>query len=1069
MKRKTFTCLLTAMLSAGIMMAENPSGTCGANLTWTLNRLDSVLTIEGSGDMRDYSTALGAPWSPEASNIKTVSLPEGLTRIGAYAFRYLYSNVHYDHLKSITIPNSVTSIGAYAFWCCDSLETITIGSNVAHVGAEAFQYCDNLTIVNTTMDIAHWCAIDFEDETSNPLYNAQLYVNGQIVNVLTIPGTVTSIGNWAFANCKSLMSVSIPSSVMHIGTDAFKNCQQLTSIYVAADNVNYCSQDDVLFNKEQSLLIQCPAHKQGAYVIPNSVVDIRENAFWGCHNLTSVVISDGVKNIGNRAFYDCINLTSVSMGNNVENIGEGAFYNCSNMSSCALGNRVTSIGDDAFNSCISLGTIEIPNSVRHIGKTAFSNCSSLQTINISDSVSYIGGWAFAACPALKSIKLPKALKGKNDGTYPYISLFDEQCTSLTSIIWNVQKYGTEEQMIGQYYTSVFAGIKDQITAFTLGDDVESIPSCLFYNLSQIHSITIPKNVKEIQAGAFTNSAIDTIFWNAKSCYAGLGTFQGINDKIKMLQFGNDVDSIQNYSFTDLPLLDSLSIPQNVTYLGSNCFTGSPKIKTIQWNATNAKFASFESIASQITSFEIGDNVKKIPDGLCRGMSNITTITIPNTILEISAYCFSGCMSLTSIALGNNISAIKKNAFENCSSITAIELPQNLLSISPYAFKGCSSLTSIDLPNSLLSLGTCVFNECAGLTSISIPENLSIIDAEKTEFMYGQSFDGCSSLTSVIWNATHCSTELDLSPLIGVSSQVTSFTIGNNVEELPQYLCANMSALSSITIPESVRKIEKSAFQYCVNMHSVQINNIEKWNEIEFEDVTASPLYYARNLYVQDTLMTTLVLPEGITSIGNYNYSNAKCLTTLVLPSTLENLGEYAFGECSNIQEIYTYATIPPTIADENGTFTYDVNCAVYVPKGTLNDYKVAYGWKRFFDAGGMSEMGISYYTITFQNWDGTELLTLSEVEEGTLPAYTAELPTRPEDDKFTYTFIGWTPEIVPATEDATYTATYEATPKTEGIEDVIIDGDITQKLLQNGQIFILRGDKTYTLQGQEVK
>jgi len=1045
MTHKLLNCILALVSSVGIMMAENPSGTCGANLTWTLNRQDSVLTIEGSGEMRDYSTAFGAPWSPEASNIKTVSLPEGLTRIGAFAFRYLYSNVHYDHLKSITIPNSVTSIGAYAFWCCDSLITITIGSNVAHIGAEAFQYCDNLTTVYTTMDIAHWCAIDFEDETSNPLCNAQLYVNGQVIDALTIPNTVTSIGNWAFANCKSLMSVSIPSSVMYIGTDAFKNCPRLTSIYVASGNANYCSQDDVLFNKEQSLLIQCPAHKQGAYTIPAGVIDIRENALLGCHNLTAVAIPDGVVNIGDRAFYDCINMTAVSMGNNVENIG-----------------------DDAFNSCISLVTIEIPNSVRHIGKTAFSGCSSLQTINMSDSVSFIGGWAFAACPSLEYFKLPKALKGNNDGTYPYIPLFDEQCTSLTSIIWNVQKYGTEEQMTGQYYTSVFDGIKDQITNFTLGDDVEAIPSCLFYNLSQIHSITIPKNVKEIQAGAFTNSDIDTIIWNAKSCYAGLGTFQGINDKIKVLKFGNNVDTIQNYSFTDLSLLDSLSIPQNVTYLGSNCFTGSPKIKTIQWNAINAKFASFESLASQITSFKIGDNVQKFPDGLCRGMSNLTTITIPNTVSEISAYCFSGCTSLTSIVWGVNITSIKKNAFENCSSIAAIELPQNLISISPYAFKGCTSLTSINLPNSLTSLGTCVFNGCTGLTSITIPENLSIIDAEKTEFIYDQSFDGCSSLTSVIWNATNCSAELDFSPFIGISSQISLFTIGNNVEKLPKYLCANMSALSSITIPESVTKIEKSAFLYSYNMNSVHINNIEKWNNIEFEDGMASPLYYAQNLYVQDTLMTKLVLPEGITSIGNYNYSNAKCLTMLVLPSSLESLGEYSFGGCSNIQEIYTYATVPPTIADKNGTFTYDVNCAVYVPKGTLNDYKVAYGWKRFFDAGAMSEMGISYYTITFQNWDGTELLTLSDVEEGTLPVYTAELPTRSEDDGHTYTFIGWTPEIVAAVADATYTAIYEATPKTEGLKDVL-STEKSSKLLRNSQILILRGARTYTLTGQQVK
>jgi len=108
------------------------------------------------------------------------------------------------------------------------------------------------------------------------------------------------------------------------------------------------------------------------------------------------------------------------------------------------------------------------------------------------------------------------------------------------------------------------------------------------------------------------------------------------------------------------------------------------------------------------------------------------------------------------------------------------------------------------------------------------------------------------------------------------------------------------------------------------------------------------------------------------------------------------------------------------------------------------------------------------YTITFANWDGTELQS-SQVEEGTLPEYTGATPERPENEQYTYSFNGWTPTIVIASADATYTATYTATPKSQGIEDVLSDQVQCTKILHNGQIFILRGEKEYTLTGQEVK
>ena len=109
------------------------------------------------------------------------------------------------------------------------------------------------------------------------------------------------------------------------------------------------------------------------------------------------------------------------------------------------------------------------------------------------------------------------------------------------------------------------------------------------------------------------------------------------------------------------------------------------------------------------------------------------------------------------------------------------------------------------------------------------------------------------------------------------------------------------------------------------------------------------------------------------------------------------------------------------------------------------------------------------YIITFVNWDGSELLTLPEVEEETLPVYTGDTPVRPDDEQYTYVFNGWTPAIVVATANATYTATYQSEPKSQGIEDLQGDDVQCTKILHNGQILILRGNKTYTLQGQEVK
>ncbi|MBQ9783065.1 MAG: leucine-rich repeat protein, partial [Clostridia bacterium] len=152
-------------------------------------------------------------------SLTSVTISDSVTSIGNSAF------CSCDSLTSVTIPNSVTSIGENAFRNCESLMNITIPNSVTSIGNSAFYICDSLTSVYIT-DLASWCAIEFVGGESNPLCNngGNLYLNGTLVKNLVIPKGVTSISDYAFYNCDSLMSITIPDGVTSIGEDAFYGC-----------------------------------------------------------------------------------------------------------------------------------------------------------------------------------------------------------------------------------------------------------------------------------------------------------------------------------------------------------------------------------------------------------------------------------------------------------------------------------------------------------------------------------------------------------------------------------------------------------------------------------------------------------------------------------------------------------------------------------------------------------------------------------------------------------------------------------------------------------------------------
>ena len=305
-------------------------------------------------------TAVGNKAFENRSRLTSITIPNSVTSIGDYAFKSCYK------LTSITIPNSVTSIGNWAFENCSGLTSVTIGNSAtANCFPYAFWDCKNLTEINVNPENANYSSINgvvYDKNASTLIFCPNKKAS------ITIPNSVTSIGDCAFINCSELSSITIPNSVTYIGDYAFKSCSKFTSI-----------------------------------TIPNSVTSIGRSAFSDCSRLSSITIPNSVTYIGDYAFYRCSGLTSITIPNSVTSIPRSVFEYCVGLTSITIPNSVTSIGNCAFSGCSRLSSITIPNSVTSIVGYAFNNCSSLTAVTIPNSVETIGISAFEGCPKLEAI------------------------------------------------------------------------------------------------------------------------------------------------------------------------------------------------------------------------------------------------------------------------------------------------------------------------------------------------------------------------------------------------------------------------------------------------------------------------------------------------------------------------------------------------------------------------------------------------------------------------------------------------------------------------------------------
>ena len=340
----------------------------------------------------------------------TVTFGDDVQRIPAYLF-YVDSSSYRPNIKSVTIGNGVTSIGSYAFCGCSGLTSITIPDSVTSIGSSAFSGCRSLEEI-TIPFVGAEAGKTSSDTYQYPfgyIFGTSYYTGGTAVeqryygsstssttySTYYIPSSLRSVtvtgGNilyGAFYNCSMLTPVTVGNGVESIGSYAFYNCSDLTSI-----------------------------------TIPASVTSIGDYAFSNCSGLTSITIPDSVTSIGLDAFSYCSGLKSVTIGNGVTSIGNETFYGCTGLTSVTIGNAVTSIGIYAFSGCSNLTSVFIPDSVTSIGRGAFENCSVLTSVDFENTNNWqvSSSSSFSSCTSLSSDDLSNLSTAANylKSTYTY--------------------------------------------------------------------------------------------------------------------------------------------------------------------------------------------------------------------------------------------------------------------------------------------------------------------------------------------------------------------------------------------------------------------------------------------------------------------------------------------------------------------------------------------------------------------------------------------------------------------------------------------------------------------------
>lgn len=898
------------------------------------------------------------------SRLVSISLPSSVTTLGKGVFEGAkkLTSVSLDgtalvnipertftdcrKLKSFNVPNTINDIGYRAFYCCYDLASVTYeagGEGALTIGDQAFHLCSKLTTLalpSRTESIgerAYYAVKATEatftdsemggtDATSGLKHIGSRAFEQSSLKTIELPEGLLTIGSYAFLQCKSLTSAVIPSTVTNleksdngvqilgVGRFAFSSCTALIDITFRPmsgekpEGYLGVTIYDTFSKCEKLTSIVLPANMITALDAGNKVIPaISADAMDDCP-LSQIAVNEGGNYVAeNNILYLTENgvkkeiivaAKSVSgevvIPYTVSDIWRGAFASCELITSIKFeatpeGQAAVPLKISAYPDTFPLGTFKA---------TKFTS------IELPSRTVGIGPYAFAYS-GLTSIKIPGAVG--DDGDEFGISRYAfEYCADLAVVEF---EEGAENRVLT---VDDFAFRRTAITSLTLPSGTVSIGNSAFYECKKLVTVNIPDSIKEINKYAFQGcTSLSSVNFAEgthlkmldSSIFAGCTSL--IEFKLPKSDTAKDLfgssSAVKKFTLakdallSDGVLVGLTSCEEFVVEEGNTSFVAEGGVLYNKNKSTLIRYPQSKAD----TSFAVPEGVTQIGDSSTQsaffGASNLTSVSIPASVRTIGAAAFYNCNALTNIDFlvakdGNNFDlSIGEDAF-GYSGLTSIVIPARVAAVgglSRGTFRNNTSLTSVTFEKGsrITSIPTEAFNFCTALKSIHLPA--TVTEIERNAFIY------CKSLAAVTIEEGGEILKIGNTAFKGTKLSVTNINaLIKNVTEISEYAYQETTSTvdedGTLVIPEGITTIGREAFR--------KANGIKK---IQFPSSLVSIESYA---FSECSNLTEVVIPDGVISIGDSAFRGCASLKKVVVPSSVVDLGNYAFISCFALEE-----------------------------------------------------------------------------------------------------------------------------------------------------------------------
>lgn len=982
------------------------------------------------------------------SSCTSISLPNTIRSIGSSAFKGA-------QIQSFIVPDSVTRIEYSTFENCAQLAAITTHNNITEIGNYAFKGCTSLTSITLPSEL---------EEISESCFR------GSGLTTISPKSKVKVIKSKAFADCSSLASISMPSSLEEIGDSSFVNCGFST--------LSFSSNVKIIRN---SAFASCPNLRR--VTIPDSVEDIEEKAFYNCSVLLTATLGNGIKHIGYQAFYATKIYPTTSTTSNIY-IGNYALRinNPKEIknTTCLLADKSLYL---SFKTSGKRDTIVIPGNVKYVGNYLIndsyvwlaSGAIEYAYIEFSEGVQFVGdnlcklNYKSGSGSVSFTISLPSTIK--QIGTL-----------SCNTLYWNIPNYPDFTMDNRPAFSTIY-----------FGENVLHIPAYICY-IEEDDRTSIISYLRQ-----------KTIYEASNVRSIGAYAFAGCRH---IFSFPSTLDSIGEHAFEDNTSFTHLELPDNIVYLGDYAFLGCAGVTQVDLGAglTEINDGVFKGCSS-LDRIYIPQNITKLGNEVFRNCTKLSRMTNPsNSLISIGSRCFQKCTTLTNFDIPTSVDTLGAYAFANCSALTTLTWGQNLRTLQNGTFAECTKLANVVLGENIVSIGDSCFFNCTKLNYFK-GENLQHIGAaafvnctslktftfdDKITSIGGNVFNGCNALKSLTWNVPTYSFS-QYTPLYDenydLRAKIDTVYFGDSVRVVPYKLCEDMNKLKRINIGTKVEDITYQHILGCKTLSDiiVKANNpflISIDGVVFSADTTEFKVYpqakngssYTIPIPVEEisegaffdcSKLNNMKMENNIRRIGKSAFEGCMKLTSITLGRNVESIGDQAFYNDSILSTIKSEMQNIPSISPN--VFWYfrpktkqivdpTRKIYLYIAEHRQAEYKAMPVWQNMKMITHREE-GI--WKVQWKDWDN-KLLKEEYVNDG-------ESATPPEEEpsREGYNFIGWDKSYDNVTSDLVIKALYNKTE--EGIED-IMDGNniINSKILHDDHIYIIRGDKVYTLTGQKV-